>query len=183
MKIINFPNYRQYRGDCGVYAVSAVLAYYGIDTFGIDIARLSGSNHRYGTPISGLIKVARKHGLKVTKKKMSARDLKNYINKKIPVILLLQAWSGKKDFDYTPGNSDHGHYVVAIGYDDRRVYFEDPYTIYRSYLTWKQLEERWHGWNDAGAFSEGKPKKVFNLGIAINGKKPVYRREKFVPMG
>jgi len=57
---------------------------------------------------------------------------------KIPVILLLQAWKDEDDSTPYAVDFDDGHYVVAIGYDQQYIYFEDPWIIgsiaYMSYL-------------------------------------------------
>jgi predicted double-glycine peptidase len=44
-----------------------------------------------------------------------------------PVIVQIQAW-GDEGTDYT-NDFDDGHYVVAIGFDENYLYFEDPWII------------------------------------------------------
>lgn len=62
--------------------------------------------------------------------------------------MMLQAWP-------TPGQAnrgvnyradwDDGHWVVAIGYDQRVVYFEDPSLARsRGYMSYGELAMRWH---------------------------------------
>ncbi len=56
-----------------------------------------------------------------------------------------------------------GHYVVAIGYDKERIYLEDPSTILRSYISYQDLEERWH--------DTDKARKYIKTGIVSGPKK------------
>lgn len=74
---------------------------------------------------------------------------------------MLKAWPEKK-VDWTKDSVD-GHYVVAIGYDRRNIYFEDPYKFVRTYLSFEELEIRWH------SIDEGK--KYLKWGMAVLGRK------------
>jgi len=49
---------------------------------------------------------------------MSITEQKNYIKKKIPVKLLIQALVPRK-VDYKK-NKNYGHYVIAYGYNNKR---------------------------------------------------------------
>lgn len=57
-------------------------------------------------------------------KNMTLDNLKARINNKLPVIVLLQARPGKP-VDYAD-DGDDGYYLIAIGYDERRIFFVDP---------------------------------------------------------
>ncbi len=174
--LIDFPKYRQtFSYDCGAKCLQAVLAYYGYDVSEKEIMEMAGTNSRSGTSIVGLKKVARKFKLKYKARKMTLENLKKYINKKIPVIITIQAWP-KKACNLKKSWT-HGHYVIPIGYDKKRIYFEDPSSILRTYLTFKELEERWHD-RDYGKRSK---EKLINFGIAIYGK-PVFGQDKIMHM-
>jgi len=160
MKILDFPNARQtYNYDCGAKAMHAVLSYYGINTNESKILQIAKTTPQYGTPLQGMVKVAEHFKLKAKVEMLSIPKLKNYIQKRIPVILLLQAWSSKVK-DWKRDWKD-GHYVVAIGYDRERIYFEDPSSVLRTYISYQGLEERWH--------DQSRGKKYFNLGIIVSG--------------
>jgi predicted double-glycine peptidase len=58
---------------------------------------------------------------------MLISDLENSIMRGRPVIVQIQAW-GDEGTDYT-NDFDDGHYVVAIGFDENYLYFEDPWII------------------------------------------------------
>ena len=84
---------------------------------------------------------------------------------------MIQAWSSRKVKDWENHWKD-GHYVVAVGYDIKKIYFEDPYSYLRTYLFCNELEKRWHDL-DVSANKEYK-----NTGIIIKGKKKRYSSKK-----
>ena len=76
-------------------------------------------------------------------KNMTLEQLKKNIDAKKPVIVLIQAWT-EKPVDYSKDWED-GHYAVAIGYDDKKVYFMDPSTLGNyTYVPVQQFQDRWH---------------------------------------
>ena len=139
----------------------AILTYYGIDTNENKILRIARTTPQNGTTIHGMVRVAEHFKLKAKLEKLSISKLKKYIHKGIPVILLIQAW-GRKGKGLKDDWKD-GHYVVAIGYDKERFYFEDPSSILRTYISYRDLEERWH--------DQGKEKKYFHEAIVVSGPK------------
>lgn len=177
MKKMVFPELRQcFFYDCGAVAMQEVLVYYGMDVPESRILKIAKTNGRIGTSPSGLKKVARKFGLKHEDGEMDINLLKKYIRKKIPVIILVQAWKKRvKDWKKEWGA---GHWVIPIAYDRSKIYFEDPSCSIRTYLTFKELEERW---KDAMTVN-GKRKKFIKYGIAFYGKKPVSQKNRVVHM-
>jgi ABC-type bacteriocin/lantibiotic exporter with double-glycine peptidase domain len=162
MKTFKFPETRQISiWDCGASAMQSVLYYYGFDVGEDTLIKLAGTNKKTGTSIAGLKKIAKKYGLVFTAGEKTIVELKKYINKKIPVVLLLKAWPEKK-VDWTKDLVE-GHYVTAIGYDRQNIYFEDPYKFVRTYLSFKELEIRWH------SMDEGK--RYVKWGMAVLGRK------------
>ena len=103
-------------------------------------------------------------GLSFEDRKMKIKDLKKYINKKIPIIIAIQAWKDKKNKIDWKNDWKDGHYVAVIGYDDKKIYFGDPSSEKTTFLTYNQLEERWHD-------KDTKHKKVINWGLAIKRSK------------
>lgn len=166
MKTLKFPELRQvYHWDCGANAIQSVLVYYGFDIREDVIMELANTNKR-GTPIKGINIVAKKYNLSIKSGKMTIDDVKKYIDKKTPVILLVQAWTKTKNVNWE-NDWVNGHYVVAIGYDSKKIYFEDPSACSRTYLSYDELQKRWHDIDDNG-------KKYINWGVAIFGKKAKY---------
>jgi uncharacterized protein YvpB len=41
--------------------------------------------------------------------------------------VLIQAWKDENDTTPYPNDFEDGHYVVAIGYDKKNFFFEDPW--------------------------------------------------------
>ncbi len=174
MKILPFPDLRQtYDYDCGAKAIQGVLMYYGIDVREDEILETSKTDKR-GTSVKGIEQTITKFGLKFDRGKMTVGDVKSYIDKECPVILLVQAWSDDRNVDWENDWKD-GHYVVAIGYDDTRLLFEDPSSIYRTYLTFNDLGKRWHDIGLNGI-------KYINFGIAVYGKEPSFSAKKVIPL-
>jgi ATP-binding cassette subfamily B protein len=174
MIIKNIPTFRQSNDyDCGATALQVIFAYFGIEKNVQEIIKLVKTTEN-GTSMIKMRSIVEKHGFKTKLGEMTVEDIKKYLNKKIPVILLVQAWPYKKIIDWQNSWSA-GHYVVAIGYDKNKLYFEDPSSIYRTYLSYKELKDRWHDIRDG--------KKCVNYGLAIYGKKPIYNQNKIIPMG
>lgn len=169
IKILTFPKYRQsFEFDCGASAVQSVLAYYGIDVNEGEVIKIAGTNET-GTMPSGISAVVKHFGLDQKSGTMKAEEVKKYLDQNIPVILVLQAWASHPVVDW-PNHWESGHYVVAIGYDEEKVYFEDPASSNRTFLTFEKLEERWHDVDVSG-------NKYDHWGMAIFGKTPSYNPE------
>ncbi len=174
MKIITLPQLHQTYGyDCGAKALQAVLVYYGIEIREDYIIKYAKTSKR-GTPIKGIINLAKKYGLKTNAGEMAIKDIKKFIKKNIPVILVLQAWAENKNIDWKKDWVD-GHYVVAIGYTKDKIIFVDPFSFKRTYLRYNELEKRWHDIDTKG-------KKYFHFGIAIFGKPPKFKISEIVHM-
>ena len=178
MKILDFPVVRQSTVDtCSCATVQACLCYYGF-------------NHREGQ-IRGLmhvdrttqeihprkmVKVIKHFGLKALYRKLTPVDIMSYIDEGKPIILNLQAWYRSRHPNYTEDRN--GHYAVAIGYDiDKgRVIFADPASFHRTYLTYEQLEKRWHD-GERGTWDYD------HMGIVVWGTTPKYSSNKIIRMG
>ena len=145
---IALPNIVQQEGyTCGPAALAAIRAYYDagsceeetqvVDDMGL--ADDAGSDPR------DVIRAVRASpGLEYKSwRSMTDKELRGCMDRGHPVMVMLQAWGDPKPPDYN-GWGD-GHWVVAIGYDAKGVYFEDP-SLYcrRGFLTWTALSERWH---------------------------------------
>lgn len=159
-KILNFPILRQtYDYDCGACVVQSVLDYYGIDVKEGEIMKLAKTTKR-GTNINEIKKVLKYFNIRYNEGKMNTEQLKKCIDKKIPVIIPIQAWSSKKKTNWKKDWRD-GHYVIVIGYSKDRIYFEDPDSERRDFLLIKELEERWHD-------VDIKRKKLLNWGLIVH---------------
>lgn len=173
--MLQFPAFRQtYNYDCGALALEAILAFYGFDLKEGDVMQKAGTT-KNGTPINGIKKAAKAYGLKVKSKKMTVDEVKKYIDKNIPVLIPLQAWTNKPTHPNWEEDWIDGHYVVAIGYDNKKFYFEDPSSNIRDFLTYDEFEKRWH--------DIGSDKTIYDcLGIIIYGKRRLYNPKKIIHM-
>jgi len=105
---------------------------------------------------------------------MTASSIKRHIDKRTPVIVLLQAWTDKENVNWEE-NWEDGHYAVVIGYNSTKLFFEDPSSVARVYLTLEEFEKRWHDKGVSG-------KKYINYGIAVYGKRRRYDPKQAVHM-
>ena len=174
VKMLDFPEVRQiYNYDCGAAAMRTVLNYYGIDVREDKIMELAETNQD-GTNPSGMVKVGEKYGLQYGMGTASISGMKKLINKGIPPLILLQAWLDDPNTGYD--GWDDGHWVVAIGYDNKgNIYFEDPSSPMRTTLTEDELNRRWH------SVGEGD-EKTDHFVLMFYGKQPAYRSTTFVHM-
>lgn len=154
--------------DCGITCVQIILAYYGEDVEKVKLLSKIKHSKKDGTRTEQIIKFLRSRGYKTFAGSMTLDELKKYINKKIPVILFIQAWA-EKEVDYTK-TQEYGHYVIVRGYNSRGVIIEDPAIFGKGFLSYKELLKRWHG-EDTDY--------LVHFGIAVWGKKP-YNFKKLV---
>jgi predicted double-glycine peptidase len=118
--------------------------FYGDQFLESELARLLKANPREGTAFSQIKRFSESRGYNVqVLKDMKLDDLKKWLDAKKPVLCLIQAWPERK-VDYK-NDWDDGHYVVAIGYDERNVYFMDPSTLGNyTYIPVAEFLDRWH---------------------------------------
>lgn len=162
---LNFPQLRQtFNYDCGVIALQSVMVYYGVELREDVLLKEMGTTKKFGTPVRGLTRVARKHGFSCGVKKMTTQEVIEAIKKKKPVILVLHAWTEMHRVDWKHDWID-GHYVVAIGYDDKNISFEDPSSFTRTFLSLKELDDRWHD-------IDAQQKTIDHVGIILTKKHP-----------
>jgi len=172
IKILNFPRISQsYTYDCGAASFQLVMTYYGIykreEEFLKILKTVPVEKFNNGTKLSNIKKASEYYGFNCDiKNNLTPQDLCKYIDKDIPVIVLLQAWRLKEEEDWSK-SYDNGHYVVAIGYTEDKIIFEDPYSFTRDYLTFDELKERWHAVDD-----NGKPSSK-SVSVIIYGE-PLY---------
>jgi predicted double-glycine peptidase len=130
--------------SCGAAALHAVCCYWGVGMrCDLDYIPYLEADAKAGTVPENIIYFARSVGLRArAAHDMEIAALKAWLDEGKPVICPIQAW-GKKS-KYRDKNHS-GHYVTAIGYDKKHIYFEDSSLPgKRGYLTYKQFVERWH---------------------------------------
>ena len=143
------PKPQECEFSCGAGALRSVLHYFGINKTEEEIRKVAGTNESDGTRTENLIKAARTFGLRTKAKyNMDEQDLKDWLDEEKPVIICFQAWGPKKKYK----NKESGHYAVAIGYDKKNLYLQDPKirTKARGHLSWKEFIKRWHDKDSEG---------------------------------
>lgn len=171
-KLIEFPTVRQSKaGLCGPAVVQSVLHFYGIPMREDEVVKALGikenSIKRCGVSPTQIASLLASKGLRATPQhNTSVEQVKRYLDKDVPVIVAIQAWS-EKPVDYETDNSN-GHYVVAIGYNDGNIVFEDPSILAnRGYLPIPELLKRWHDTCEGKAFDR--------IAIPVRGTKKFRR--------
>jgi predicted double-glycine peptidase len=137
------PAKQQKSFDCGAGALRAIAEYYGINWKSQkDFIKLCNSSKEKGTKPNEIIHAAKSLGLK-TKiiEHMTLQELKKHLLKHKAVICSIQAWGTKKGHE----KLKDGHYVVAIGFDKKNMYFQDPSTKNkkRGFIPIKEFVNRW----------------------------------------
>jgi len=175
-KILDFPESRQATTfTCGAAALQAVLYYYGIEKREDELREALGieEGSEEGVDPPAIEKYLEGEKLKVVSGSITIADLRKYVDEKTPVICCIQAWADDYKTNDNPDYSgnDDGHYVVAIGYTDNAIVFDDPSIMSnRGYLLDEELDARWHDEQDDGT-------KNNHYGIAVIGDPTFKRRE------
>ena len=143
MKVIEYPETRQvFSFDCGANALVSVLVFAGLEEREDRIAVLAGTTTA-GTSTEGILRVLRYYGVPFrARQRMKINDVRRAIDSGHPTLLTLQAYRESN----RPYRElwDDGHWVVAIGYDQHRIYYEDPSAFHRTWLADEELRQRWH---------------------------------------
>jgi ABC-type bacteriocin/lantibiotic exporter with double-glycine peptidase domain len=160
---------------CGVAVLQSILCYNGIECRQDVLELAVGSSPSHGTGIDAMCQFLNEKGIvSELRQNIPVADLRDIIDLGRVVVCLLQAWNDEKGHDYSDTWCD-GHYVTAIGYDDDRVYFMDPYTIANyAYIGNDDLLSRWHGINLGVRYQ--------NAGIVVTNPNPVYKPGVFEQM-
>jgi len=166
MPMLVFPDTRQATEfDCGAAVVQGVLRYYGTDCLGAELIRYLHTDEE-GTRARNIIGYLLHHGLSVRAGQMTIPELEYWIDRSIPVILDIQAWAEDAGTNYA-ATIEEGHYVVAIGYDEDFIYFEDPSLLsVKGKIPREELDARWHDRSENTYFE--------HFGIAVWGNEPQY---------
>ena len=156
--------------SCGVAALMSILAYYGAGPEDYDVLRKKLGTTKNGTDYKRMVGFAQRQGLHAeARPEMKWDDLQRELDAGTPVICSIQAYDGEKHTaaerrKLYKDENENGHYVVAIGYDEKNIYFMDPsLTGRRGYLPRDEFEERWH--DNEG--TEAKPDVIHHLGLVI----------------
>jgi predicted double-glycine peptidase len=146
--------------DCGAAALRAVCEYFKAGPEDqAEFIKACDTGKEKGTHPEDIVKAARSFGLNAKQlPNMTIELLLKILKTKIPVICAVQAWGKKSEYH----KLKDGHYVVAIGFDDTNIYFEDPSMhASRGYVPYQEFMQRWHD------IEWGAKEPIHHLGIAI----------------
>lgn len=141
---ISLPSVQQSHAyDCGSACLRGVCEYFKVGPEKeADFIKACKTKKSKGTKPEDLIRAAHLFGLNVKSKAgMTLEEVKAALDAGRPIICPIQA-HGEKTDQYN--KKENGHYVVAIGYDNQYIYFEDPkLTGSRGFLPFKEFQKRW----------------------------------------
>jgi predicted double-glycine peptidase len=166
--------------SCGAAAMMSVCNFYGVGPLRIKDFKSDLHTNQAGTTYRNMASFARKLGLEVavehseTTPPMTLDRLQDYLTQGKPVICSIQAYATPTKVYDDPTSNEDGHYVVAIGFDDKNVYFMDPSINWRNdksaprrgFLSKEEFVKRWH--DNEG--TDDEPEIRHRLGIAIYPK-------------
>jgi predicted double-glycine peptidase len=174
------PDVRQSTNySCGAACTQAVLNYYlGLDVGESMVMQELGTNNN-GTSPGSIMRVLEAHGLSADmRQNLTLADLQDAISRKIPVIIVAQAWRDNTSLAWTD-TWDSGHYMVVIGIDSNNVYFEDPSLLgCRGQIPRQEFLDRWH---DDGGGEIGAPSVYNHMGIYATNS-TIVEHPGFVPV-
>ncbi len=170
--LASVPDVRQSTGyTCGASALQAILAYWGTEEREDRLAAHLHSTPEAGTHPLDIVRVAREFGLTAEiREGLDLPDLEAALDAGTPVIVDLQAWRERADVPWTE-TWDDGHYMVLLGMDAEKLYFEDPSLLgKRGFIPRAEFVDRWHDY-------EGEPpldpsdRKYVRMAIFLTGDK------------
>ncbi len=154
--MIKVKHFRQSEGFCGPASLKIVLHYYGKKVSEKQIAKMAGSTVKKGTPPESIVKAAESFGFKaVLRENASLSDIRKYIKKGIPVIV---NWFFEDD----------GHYSVAVGMDDKKIYLSDPFDARIRKISLEMFKRVWFDFS--GPFLKNKSDIRLRLMIVVTPK-------------
>ena len=153
--------------DCGAKALQLVMAYYGVEVRESQLLKELKTT-KNGTSVKNMIAVAEKKGFQVIANcGVSLDTVKQYVDQKHPVIVLIQAWANRyMTIEDWREDYDDGHYVVVIGYEGSVIVFEDPSSFRRTWLTTEEFLFRWHD------IDTKTREKLDHFAMVLLGKQP-----------
>ena len=166
-ELLKVPVLRQtFDYDCGTNATQTLLGYYGFDIREEKLLKWLKTDRDKGTDTEDIVKFAESLGFEVIyKNNMTIKELKNWIKMGHPVIVNIQAWAEDPKTDYSK-TIEEGHFVVAIGYGNGKIFFQDPAMMKHGFLDENEFLERWRD------YDAGSGKKLIQHGIVFTGKEP-----------
>ncbi len=131
--LLSVPFFPQTKYQCGPSSLAAVYNYWGKSIAPEEIAlKLNSASHK-GVLTLDLYLHARAQGFNVRQKQGSIRELKDLINKGVPVIVMVDKgiWFVQKN-----------HFMVVVGYNSKGFIVHDGKKKNR-YIPFRSFSARW----------------------------------------
>jgi len=126
---------RQKTGFCGVAALRMVLEFFGCKIGERDLIKLTYATAKKGTSAAGIVNAALQLDFVAEiKDQASFKDIKYWLNKKIPPIV---------DWFSMFGGASEGHYSVVVGLDKKYIYLIDPEIGRRRKMSREDFKRVW----------------------------------------
>ena len=155
--------------SCGAASLQSICKYYGVGpNEEWEFVDALGMDRRVGSHPHQITRLARRLGLSYREYcPMTLDQLRRELSKCRPVMLMIQAWGQVKVGSVWRRRTDYraqwgdGHWAVAIGYDKRGIFFEDPsLEQIRGYLADQELISRWRDTGPRG-------RRMHQYGVSI----------------
>ena len=135
MKNLFVPLLKQGKMECGPTSLRMVLKYFGKNITKEEIIKKIGLK-KYGVRTIDLANFARNLGFKVycysnnkilflgkaNIKKPSKSDILNFLKIGLPVIISIRSY-----VLFNEERSEEGHFIVIVGYENKKFIYNDPY--------------------------------------------------------
>jgi uncharacterized protein len=160
--------------SCGAASFQAILAYYGISAYEVDLRTMLNCDNAHGTYSWDMVHVAQHLGFDAEwKQNLTLDDIRVSLQQCVPVIIRAQHYTSRTStWENTWGI---GHYMVVFGMDDQNVYLEDPYILgARLELTRDDFVASWHSY-DCPLPIPDNAQKHFHEAVFIRGTPPAQR--------
>jgi ABC-type bacteriocin/lantibiotic exporter with double-glycine peptidase domain len=119
--MIEVPHFRQEKAKtCVPASVRMVLAHFNLKRSEQQVAKALGST-ALGTNVMNIELLPKEWGLEVQTGDISVEALKDWLDKEIPVITVIETPA----LPYRDPNQRRRHTLVVVGYDDESVYVND----------------------------------------------------------
>ena len=173
---INIPNVSQQENwSCGAAALLSILLYFGKGPLNEKLVTDQLGMNKSGTDPFQIKKVLDKYYLRYKEYRgMNIGQLIYHIKRRVPVLIMLQAWGNIEKYCKCKKGCKDGHWLIAIGYDRDNIYFEDPALIMsRGYIPISELDKRWHDYEYLNEYDAKRKNKVNSdhYGLVVFGKK------------
>jgi hypothetical protein len=131
--------------SCGAAALQAILAFWGTSEREDRLMARLRTSPEQGTSPENIVRVAREYGLQADlRENLNLEDLEAALGQGCTPIVDLQAWRDGAAQAWAETWED-GHYMVLLGMDADRLYFEDPSLLgSRGFIPRREFVERWH---------------------------------------